>query len=117
VFNRTVFDTSSDFPSYIVSLLLQLQFLGEWGQGEGTEGTLKTLSVVVHRISFEAYVIFGVVNYLSVYDCLDSDLWNACHYQHPNLICLLLGLFVTCLTLLILLGIVKCYCTNTVMSC
>jgi len=81
--------------------------LREWGQGEGTEDILKTLSIVVHRLSFETYVIFGVVNYLSVYDSLVTDLWNACHYQYPNLICLSLGLFVTCLTLIMVLGICK----------
>lgn len=82
-------------------------FWGEWGQGEGTEDTIKTLSIVVHRLSFETYVIFGVVNYLSVYDSLVTDLWNACLYQHLNLICLLLGLFVTCLALIVVLGICK----------
>jgi hypothetical protein len=78
-----------------------------WRQGEGTEDTLKTLSFVVHRLSFETYVIFGVVNYLSVYDSLVTDLWNTCHHQHLNLVCLLLGLFDTCLTLIMVLGICK----------
>jgi len=38
--NRTVFDTSSDFPFCIVSLILQLQFFG--GSG-GRERVLKIL--------------------------------------------------------------------------